>query len=107
MRRIATLAAMAAWTTNSRVGCLVGSVTYHNPALLAKMAVTIDHISGGRAEFGLGAGWHEPEHLGYGIDFPAPGGPTIRRWWPPAAATSSARLPVSCPLMSRRSGNCS
>jgi alkanesulfonate monooxygenase SsuD/methylene tetrahydromethanopterin reductase-like flavin-dependent oxidoreductase (luciferase family) len=51
-----TLAAMAAQTSNSRVGCLVGSVTYHNPALLAKMAVTIDHISGGRAEFGLGAG---------------------------------------------------
>lgn len=67
------LAAMAANTSNARVGCLVGSVTYRNPALLAKMAVTIDHISGGRLEFGIGAGWHENEHRGYGIDFPSPG----------------------------------
>lgn len=96
-----TLAAMAAQTTNSRVGCLVGSVTYHNPALLAKMAVTIDHISGGRAEFGLGAGWHEPEHLGYGIDFPAPGArvemldealTVIKRLWSEDSVTHSGRF---------------
>lgn len=67
------LAAMAALTRNSRVGCLVGSVTYRNPAMLAKMAATIDHISGGRLEFGIGAGWHEAEHQGYGIEFPSPG----------------------------------
>ena len=96
-----TLAAMAAQTTNSRVGCLVGSVTYHNPALLAKMAVTIDHISGGRMEFGLGAGWHEPEHLGYGIDFPAPGArvemldealTVIKRLWTEDTVTHTGRF---------------
>ena len=68
-----TLAAMAALTHKSRIGCLVSSVTYRNPALLAKMAVTVDHMSGGRLEFGIGAGWHEAEHRGYGIEFPSPG----------------------------------
>jgi alkanesulfonate monooxygenase SsuD/methylene tetrahydromethanopterin reductase-like flavin-dependent oxidoreductase (luciferase family) len=48
-------------------------VTYRNPAVLAKMAVTVDHISGGRMDFGIGAGWHEDEHRGYGIEFPGPG----------------------------------
>ncbi len=68
-----TLAAMAAKTDRARVGCLVSSVTFRNPAVLAKMAVTVDHISGGRLEFGLGAGWHDDEHRGYGIEFPSPG----------------------------------
>lgn len=68
-----TLAAMAAVTKRARIGCLVPSVTYRNPAVVAKMAVTVDHISGGRLIFGLGAGWHEAEHFGYGIDFPSPG----------------------------------
>ncbi|WP_029111080.1 TIGR03560 family F420-dependent LLM class oxidoreductase [Mycobacterium sp. URHD0025] len=67
------LAGMAALTHNSRIGCLVSSVTYRNPAMLAKMAVTVDHMSGGRLEFGIGAGWHENEHQGYGIEFPSPG----------------------------------
>jgi len=67
------LAAMAALTTRARVGCLVSSVTYRNPAVLAKMAVTVDHISGGRLEFGIGAGWHENEHQGYGLEFPSAG----------------------------------
>lgn len=84
------LAAMAARTRNARIGCLVGSVTYCNPAQLAKIAVTIDHISGGRLDFGLGAGWHEAEHRGYGIEFPNPGArvdmldealTVIRRLW--------------------------
>ena len=68
-----TLAAMAVITERARVGCLVPSVTFRNPAILAKMAVTVDHISGGRLNFGIGAGWHEAEHRGYGIDFPGPG----------------------------------
>ncbi len=68
-----TLAAMAAVTQRARVGCLVSSVTFRNPAVLAKMATTVDHIAGGRLEFGIGAGWHENEHRGYGIDFPSPG----------------------------------
>jgi F420-dependent oxidoreductase-like protein len=68
-----SLAAMAALTRRARVGCMVSSVTYRNPAMLAKMAVTVDHVSGGRLEFGIGAGWHENEHRGYGMEFPSPG----------------------------------
>jgi alkanesulfonate monooxygenase SsuD/methylene tetrahydromethanopterin reductase-like flavin-dependent oxidoreductase (luciferase family) len=45
-------------------------VTYREPAVLAKMAATVDHISNGRLEFGIGAAWHEPEHRMYGIAFP-------------------------------------
>lgn len=67
------LAAMAALTRRARVGCMVTGVTYRHPAVLANMAVTVDHISGGRLEFGMGAAWHEPEHQAYGIDFPSPG----------------------------------
>ncbi|SEH84199.1 probable F420-dependent oxidoreductase, Rv1855c family [Mycolicibacterium rutilum] len=68
-----SLSAMAVVVRRARVGCLVSGVTYRNPAVLAKMAVTVDHISGGRLDFGIGAGWHEDEHRGYGIDFPSPG----------------------------------
>ncbi|BAX92880.1 TIGR03560 family F420-dependent LLM class oxidoreductase [Mycobacterium shigaense] len=68
-----TLAAMAAVTERARIGCLVSGVTYRHPAILAKMAVTVDHISGGRLDFGIGAGWHEAEHRGYGISLPSPG----------------------------------
>ena len=67
-----TLTAMAALTSRARVGCMVTGVTYRHPALLAKMAVSVDHISGGRLELGLGAAWHVPEHEGYGIEFPSP-----------------------------------
>jgi alkanesulfonate monooxygenase SsuD/methylene tetrahydromethanopterin reductase-like flavin-dependent oxidoreductase (luciferase family) len=49
---------------------MVSSVTYRNPALVAKMVTTQDIISGGRAILGLGAGWNEDEHAGYGFDFP-------------------------------------
>ncbi len=65
------LAALAAVTSRLRVGCLVTGVTYREPAVLAKMAATIDHLSNGRLEFGIGAAWHEPEHRMYGIPFPA------------------------------------
>ena len=68
-----SLAAMAAIVQRARVSCMVSGVTYRNPAVLAKMAVTVDHISGGRLDFGLGAGWHEAEHRGYGIEFPSAG----------------------------------
>jgi F420-dependent oxidoreductase-like protein len=68
-----TLAAMATVVKRARIGCLVTGVMYRNPAVLAKMAVTVDHISGGRLEFGLGAGWHGAEHRGYGIPFPSAG----------------------------------
>jgi alkanesulfonate monooxygenase SsuD/methylene tetrahydromethanopterin reductase-like flavin-dependent oxidoreductase (luciferase family) len=52
-----------------RVGTLVSGNTYRHPAVLAKMAATLDHISGGRAVLGLGAGWQENEHQQYGIPF--------------------------------------
>lgn len=68
-----TLAAMAKVTSRARIGCMVTGVTYRHPALLANMAVSVDHISGGRLEFGIGAAWHEPEHLTYGMDFPSAG----------------------------------
>jgi F420-dependent oxidoreductase-like protein len=64
------LAAMAAHTTRLRCGIIVLGVTYRHPAVLANMATTIDHISGGRLELGLGAAWYELEHQQYGIPFP-------------------------------------
>ncbi len=70
---IATLAALACDTTNARLGCLVFYVGYRNPGLLARAAVTIDHLSGGRFELGLGGGWHEPEAEAFGYDFPGVG----------------------------------
>ena len=68
-----TLAAMATIVKRARIGCMVTGVTYRHPAVLANMATTVDHISGGRMEFGLGAAWHEAEHAGYGIEFPSAG----------------------------------
>jgi F420-dependent oxidoreductase-like protein len=62
-----TLAAAAQATSRLRLGCLVTSNTFRHPALLAKMAATLDHISNGRLELGLGAGWHEGEHRAFGI----------------------------------------
>jgi F420-dependent oxidoreductase-like protein len=64
------LAAMAAHTSRLRVGMIVLGVTYRHPAIVANMAATIDHVSGGRLEFGLGAAWFELEHDQYGIPFP-------------------------------------
>ena len=61
-------AAMAEGTKRVRIGCLVTGNTYRNPALLAKLAVTVDHLSGGRLEFGIGAAWATIEHSMYGIE---------------------------------------
>lgn len=63
------LAAMAEGTSRVRVGCMVTGNTYRHPAVLAKMAVTVDHLSGGRLEFGLGAAWAEVEHTMLGLQF--------------------------------------
>ncbi len=70
---VACLGALAAETTKARLGCLVFYVGYRNPGLLAKAAVTIDHISGGRFELGIGGGWHEWEAAAFGYDFPGVG----------------------------------
>ncbi len=64
------MAAIATDTTRVRVGCLVFCMLYRNPGLLAKAFTTIDHLSGGRLEIGLGAGWHEQEFAAYGYEFP-------------------------------------
>ena len=64
-----TLAAWAKVTDRARLGLLVGANTFRNPGLVAKMATTLDHVSGGRAILGLGAAWFEHEHLAHGIEF--------------------------------------
>lgn len=66
------LAALASHTSRIRVGVLVSCNTFRHPALLAKEALTVDHISNGRLELGIGAGWYVPEHLAFGIPFPEP-----------------------------------
>ncbi len=63
------MAAIACETTNCRIGVLVLGMNYRHPAILTNALVTIDHLSGGRLEIGLGAGWHEPEYRAYGIPF--------------------------------------
>lgn len=63
------LAGMAALTTRVRIGCSVTGNTYRHPGVLAKMATTVDHLSGGRLEFGIGAGWAENEHVMLGLPF--------------------------------------
>ena len=73
-----TLCALAAITTRLRLGTLVSPATFRHPAVLAKLAVTADHISGGRIEVGIGAGWHEREHALYGFEFP-PAGERMKR----------------------------
>jgi alkanesulfonate monooxygenase SsuD/methylene tetrahydromethanopterin reductase-like flavin-dependent oxidoreductase (luciferase family) len=64
------LGGLAAVTNTLRIGVLVTSNTFRYPQVLAKSAITVDHISNGRLEIGLGAGWYEPEHSMFGIDFP-------------------------------------
>jgi F420-dependent oxidoreductase-like protein len=67
------LAAYAAVTKRVRLGLTVSGNTYRHPAVLANMAATVDIISGGRLDFGIGAGIHETEHNAYGIPLYAPG----------------------------------
>ncbi len=65
-----TLSALAAVTSTVRLGTLVSPATFRHPSVLAKSVATVDEISGGRAELGLGAGWHQGEHEAYGFPFP-------------------------------------
>ena len=67
------LAGLAAVTQRIRIGVLVSSNTFRHPSLLAKQIVTVDHVSNGRLDIGLGAGWYEPEHPMFGLEL-----------WPPA-----------------------
>jgi F420-dependent oxidoreductase-like protein len=66
----ATLSALAAVTSTLRLGTLVSPATFRHPSVLAKNAVTADHVSGGRLEVGVGTGWNEAEHRAYGFRFP-------------------------------------
>jgi F420-dependent oxidoreductase-like protein len=65
----ATVTALAAVTTTLRLGTLVSPVTFRHPSVLARNVVTADHVSGGRIELGMGAGWHEGEHRAFGFPF--------------------------------------
>ncbi|TMC65805.1 MAG: TIGR03560 family F420-dependent LLM class oxidoreductase [Chloroflexi bacterium] len=65
----ATLTAVAAVTSRARLGLLVSANTFRNPGLTAKLATTLDHVSGGRAVLGIGGAWFEREHDAFGIDF--------------------------------------
>ncbi|MEX2253910.1 MAG: LLM class F420-dependent oxidoreductase [Acidimicrobiia bacterium] len=64
------LGALAARTRSASLGTLVTGVTYRNPAILAKQVTTLDVISGGRAVLGIGAAWHDIEHVALGVDYP-------------------------------------
>jgi len=94
------LAAMAVDTRRVRIGVMVTGNTYRHPGVLAKMATTVDHLSGGRLEFGLGAGWNEREHRMLGIPLETPGVhiaklaeaiQVIRSLWTRPSATFSGR----------------
>jgi F420-dependent oxidoreductase-like protein len=65
----ATLAGLAALTERIRLGTLVSPATFRHPSVLARMAVTVDHVSGGRVDVGMGSGWYEREHLAHGFPF--------------------------------------
>jgi len=64
------LAGLAAITSRIRLGVLVTGITYRHPSVLATEAITVDHISNGRLELGMGGAWHQPEHEALGISFP-------------------------------------
>jgi alkanesulfonate monooxygenase SsuD/methylene tetrahydromethanopterin reductase-like flavin-dependent oxidoreductase (luciferase family) len=64
------LAALAARTPRIRFGTMVSPVTFRPPAVLAKLAITVDHVSDGRVEVGIGAGWNEREHEEFGFELP-------------------------------------
>jgi alkanesulfonate monooxygenase SsuD/methylene tetrahydromethanopterin reductase-like flavin-dependent oxidoreductase (luciferase family) len=69
---VALLGALAADTSNARLGCLVFCASYRNIGMLAKSAVTIDHLAGGRFELGIGSGWYDEEATAFGLHFPSP-----------------------------------
>ncbi|MEO7664136.1 MAG: TIGR03560 family F420-dependent LLM class oxidoreductase [Candidatus Limnocylindrales bacterium] len=74
-----TLAALAVLTSRVRLGLMVGANTFRNPGLTAKLATTLDHLSGGRSVLGIGGAWFEREHDAFGIDFGASVGERLDR----------------------------
>lgn len=74
-----TITAWAQATSRIRIGLMVGANTFREPAVVAKMATTLDHISDGRAILGIGAAWFEEEHLAFGLPF-GEGAPERLRW---------------------------
>ena len=82
-----SLGFLAGQTSNLELGLLVTGVTYRHPGLLAKIATTLDVLSGGRAMLGLGAAWYEREHEGLGVPFP----PTSERFRPSFSDPCSSR----------------
>jgi F420-dependent oxidoreductase-like protein len=64
-----TVIALSALTTKLRLGTLVSPTSFRHPSILAKLVVTADHVSGGRIDLGIGAGWHEGEHQAHGFPF--------------------------------------
>lgn len=74
-----TLAALGALTERATIGTLVGAITFRNPGLVAKLAATVDHITGGRAVLGLGGAWLAREHHMHGIDFGTGAGERLDR----------------------------
>jgi alkanesulfonate monooxygenase SsuD/methylene tetrahydromethanopterin reductase-like flavin-dependent oxidoreductase (luciferase family) len=80
----AVLNAWAEATQRARIGLMVGANTFRNPALVAKMITTLDHVSGGRAILGIGGAWFETEHRAFGIEFGGSPGERLR-WLDEAA----------------------
>ena len=91
-----TLAAWAEATSRARIGLMVGANTFRNPALVAKMATTLDHISGGRAILGIGGAWFETEHRAFGFEFGASPGERLR-WLEEAARIMRGMLDGETP----------
>jgi alkanesulfonate monooxygenase SsuD/methylene tetrahydromethanopterin reductase-like flavin-dependent oxidoreductase (luciferase family) len=95
------MAAVATTTRRASVGMLVGANTFRNPALVAKMVTTLDHISGGRAVLGIGAAWFETEHTAFGLEFGRSPGERLR-WLGEALPIMRAMLDGQRPTTSGR-----
>jgi alkanesulfonate monooxygenase SsuD/methylene tetrahydromethanopterin reductase-like flavin-dependent oxidoreductase (luciferase family) len=93
------ISAAAAVTQRGTIGLMVGANTFRNPALVAKMMTTIDHISGGRAVLGIGAAWFETEHTAFGIPF-GEGPPERLRWLSQALPIMKGMLEGAEPTVS-------
>src|SRR3954454_10056324 len=86
----AVLAGLARDTTRIRLGTMVSSATFRLPGPLAVTVATVDAMSGGRVELGLGSGWYADEHSAYGVPFP----PVAERFDPPPAPPPGRHRPL-------------